>query len=150
MDITVTSLEETIALGRVLGEHLQPDDCIVACGDLGAGKTQLTKGIAEGLGITETVTSPTFNIVIEYTSGRLPLYHLDLYRLDDEAELEDIGYWDLIESGGACVIEWGDRFEGALPDDHLRIDFRLSGGASRILRVTACGPRSQELARAIG
>lgn len=101
---------ETARIGRVLGELLAPGDVLLLTGDLGAGKTHLTQGIAAGLGIADAVTSPTFNLELVYESGRLPLYHFDLYRLEDEDQLEQLDFFGAIEAGGATVVEWGDRF----------------------------------------
>ena len=106
---------ESFALG--LSEALRPGDVIALVGDLGSGKTTLTKYIAKGLGVTEVVTSPTFTIVNEYTSGRLPLYHFDAYRLRDEEDAFDIGMEEYFDKGGVCIIEWADLIEGILPDD---------------------------------
>ena len=104
------STEGTIELGRLLGTLLADGDVLVLTGDLGAGKTQLTKGIACGLGVGGDVTSPTFTIEMVYDDGRVPLYHFDLYRLQDPSELEDTGLFDVLGQEGACVIEWGEQF----------------------------------------
>jgi tRNA threonylcarbamoyladenosine biosynthesis protein TsaE len=149
MQVRTHTTEQTIALGRVLGAAARPDSCIVLCGDLGAGKTQLTKGIAAGLGSADAVTSPTFTIVAEYPDGRLPLFHFDLYRLEEPDELVDIGYDDLLEAGGICAIEWGDRFPEMLPDDRLVITITLDDATGRTLRCEAAGPRSEHLLAAL-
>lgn len=143
------SVDETIAAGRRLGLAALPGDCVALCGDLGAGKTQFTKGVADGLGMDEVITSPTFNIVYEYEGGRLPLYHFDLYRLDSEQQLDDIGYWDLLEAEGLCVLEWGDRFPLALPDNTLRVTFSLAQDGARRLEFEGASPRAQALALAV-
>lgn len=139
------STEETIALGRVLGGVLGAGDCVVLCGDLGAGKTHLTKGIAAGLGISDQITSPTFNIVYEYPSGRIPLYHFDLYRLEQSEQLDDIAYWELIEGRGASVLEWGDRFPDYLPVDYLQITIGIADENRRSLDVEGHGARGEQL-----
>lgn len=119
--VTTTPLA-TKQLAATLAAHLRPNDVIVLKGDLGAGKTQFVQGVAEGLGIKAQVTSPTFNILITYEGGRLPLYHFDLYRLESEEELDDIGFYEMIESEGASFLEWGDKFPAALPYSYLEID----------------------------
>lgn len=110
------SQTETIAVGERLGRELEAGDVLVLTGDLGAGKTQLTKGIAAALGCEGDVTSPTFTIEMVYEGGRLPLYHFDLYRLDDAEQLEDIGLYDVLGADGVCVIEWGEQFADELGD----------------------------------
>ena len=91
-------------------------------GDLGTGKTTLTKAIAAGLGVTDVITSPTFNIVKQYDSGRLPLYHFDVYRIGDVDEMYEIGYEEYFFGDGVCVIEWADLIEEIIPDDAVRIE----------------------------
>ena len=105
-----TTTEQTIALGQVLGKFLQAGDVLVLTGDLGAGKTQFTKGIAAGMGVTDDVTSPTFTIEMVYEGKTMPLYHFDLYRLSDPDQLEDTGLYDALESDGPTIIEWGEQF----------------------------------------
>ena len=108
--------EETEALGVRLAECLQPGDVIAYYGDLGAGKTAFTRGLARGLGIAEAVTSPTYTIVNEYLSGRMPLFHFDMYRLGSSDELFDIGWEDYLARGGVCAVEWSENVEDALED----------------------------------
>ena len=115
------SENETYAFGQELGRAACPGQCYVISGDLGSGKTVLSKGVAAGLGITEPVTSPTFTIVKVYESGRLPLYHLDVYRIGDISEMEEVGLEDMLEGDGVCLIEWGERVEEILPRDAIRI-----------------------------
>ena len=116
MQITTHSADETQALGKKLAESLRPGDVIAYFGDLGAGKTAFTRGIAEGLGVSEQVTSPTYTIVNEYLSGRLPLFHFDMYRLGSSDELFDIGWEDYLARGGVCAVEWSENVEDALTD----------------------------------
>ena len=144
--------EETIALGKRLGSLLQPGDVLVLTGDLGAGKTQLTKGIAAGMGIADDVTSPTFNILMVYEGERMPLYHFDLYRLDDPDQLEDIGFYDALESDGPCVIEWGEQFSDEIGPERLdvyltRLDEQAGVGEEppREVRLVSHGSRAEEL-----
>lgn len=124
MQITTHSADETQALGKKLAESLRPGDVIAYFGDLGAGKTAFTRGIAEGLGVSEQVTSPTYTIVNEYLSGRLPLFHFDMYRLGSSDELFDIGWEDYLARGGVCAVEWSERAEDAFDGSTVRIDFR--------------------------
>ncbi|MDR0852703.1 MAG: tRNA (adenosine(37)-N6)-threonylcarbamoyltransferase complex ATPase subunit type 1 TsaE [Clostridiales Family XIII bacterium] len=116
--------DEMNAYGRKLGRSLVPGTVIALVGDLGAGKTTLSKAIAEGLGVTECVTSPTFTILCEYRTGRLPLFHFDVYRLDDPEEMENIGYEDYFYGNGVTIVEWADKIEELLPKDAIviRID----------------------------
>lgn len=115
------SREETIEVGKQLGELVKPNDIFVLTGDLGAGKTQLTKGIAEGMGITADVTSPTFTIEMVYTGPNLSLYHFDLYRIDDADQLEDTGIFDVLGAGDVCVIEWGEQFSEELGEERIDV-----------------------------
>lgn len=147
-----TSTDETIALGERLGALLQPGDVAVLTGDLGAGKTQLTKGVAAALGVTDDVTSPTFNILMVYEGAQMPLYHFDLYRLDDASQLEDIGFYDILEGDGPCVIEWGEQFIDEIGPERLdvyltRLDEQAGVGEEppREVRLVAHGARAEEL-----
>lgn len=124
MIIRTASPEATHALGARLGECLAAGDVVELDGDLGAGKTLLTKGIAAGLGVSEPVTSPTFAIVQEY-EGRVPLFHLDAYRLDTAADLVGVGFDDIVDAGGVVVIEWGERVAAALPERRLVVRLRV-------------------------
>lgn len=124
-----SSTAETIALGEKCGELLAAGDVLVLTGDLGAGKTQFTKGIARGMGITADVTSPTFTIEMVYEGGAIPLYHFDLYRLNDSSQLDDIGLFDAMESDGPTVIEWGEQFADDIGDERVDVFIsRLEGG----------------------
>jgi len=115
MTIETNSEQETFLVGRHLGEKAVPGQIFALEGDLGVGKTILTKGLAEGLGITEPVSSPTFTIVQIYEEGRLPLYHFDVYRIGDVEEMEEIGYEDYFYGNGVCLIEWANLIEELLP-----------------------------------
>ena len=108
------SPSETEAVGAALGAVLQPGTVLAYRGDLGAGKTAFTRGLAKGLGCTDLVTSPTYTIVNEYLSGRLPLFHFDMYRLGSSDDLWDIGWEDYLERGGVCAVEWSENVEDAL------------------------------------
>ena len=124
MTYVTNSPAETEALGQRLAERLQPGDVIAYTGDLGAGKTAFTRGLARGLGITERITSPTFTIVNEYQGGRLPLFHFDMYRLGSSDELFDIGWEDYLARGGVCAVEWSEIVADALEEDCIRVDIR--------------------------
>lgn len=113
--------EDTFALGKRLGENAKPGDVYTLVGDLGVGKTVFTQGLAEGLGIVESVSSPTFTIVQVYEEGRLPLYHFDVYRIGDVSEMDEIGYEDYFYGEGVCLIEWADLITEILPDRCTRI-----------------------------
>ena len=110
------SPEETHALGKLLGAEAKPGDVYTLVGDLGVGKTVFTQGIAEGLGITEPVSSPTFTIVQVYEEGRMPFYHFDVYRIGDIEEMDEIGYEDYFYGDGLCMIEWANLIEEILPE----------------------------------
>ena len=114
--IETGSEQETFELGKKLGESAMPGQIYALCGDLGVGKTVLTKGIAAGLGITEPVCSPTFTILQVYEEGRLPFYHFDVYRIDDILEMDEIGYEDYFFGEGLCMIEWADLIKEILPE----------------------------------
>ena len=114
--------QETAALAERLGAAAETGTVLCLVGDLGAGKTLFTQGIARGLGVTEEVTSPTFALMNQYC-GRLPVTHFDLYRLEREEELDEIGFYEFAEpSGGVVLIEWADKFPAALPEPHIRLE----------------------------
>ena len=125
--------EETIAFGREYASRLAPGTVIALIGPLGAGKTTFTKAIAKGLGIEETITSPTFTIVCEYDSGRLPLYHFDVYRVSDPDELFEMGFEEYLYKNGVCLIEWADLIDDILPANTQRI--KLSYGENENERI---------------
>ncbi len=129
--LRLNSEEETRSLGLEIADALEPGDIVALIGDLGTGKTALTKYIAEGLGIKEEISSPTFTIVKEYRSGRLPLYHFDVYRLGSGEELLDIGAEEMLDGDGACVIEWADIVADVLPADSLvvKLDYGDDDGS---------------------
>ena len=114
MEFITTSPKETEAVAEALGKVLKPGTVLAYTGDLGAGKTAFTRGLARGLGATDMVTSPTYTIVNEYLSGRLPLFHFDMYRLSSSDDLWDIGWEDYLERGGVCAVEWSENVEDAM------------------------------------
>ncbi|MCQ2442064.1 MAG: tRNA (adenosine(37)-N6)-threonylcarbamoyltransferase complex ATPase subunit type 1 TsaE [Oscillospiraceae bacterium] len=124
MQYLTNSPQETEALGEALAKDLTPGSVIAYTGDLGAGKTAFTRGLARGLGVTERVTSPTFTIVNEYEGGRMPLFHFDMYRLGSSDELYDIGWEDYLSRGGVCAVEWSEIVDDALETDTIHIDIR--------------------------
>jgi tRNA threonylcarbamoyladenosine biosynthesis protein TsaE len=141
-----SSPEQTERFGEALGGLLRAGDVVLLAGDLGAGKTQLAKGVARALGVQEAVTSPTFNLVLEHeTALGIPLRHFDLYRLTDASELADIDYFGLLEDAAISVVEWGDRFSDALPLDYLLINLKLQDDDARTLHLSATGPRAKQL-----
>jgi tRNA threonylcarbamoyladenosine biosynthesis protein TsaE len=154
--------EETRRWGAALGRLLRPGDLIALHGDLGAGKTTLTQGIAAGMGIRDEVTSPTFTLLHEYR-GPLPLFHLDPYRLERPGDVYDLGFEEYLERGGVTVIEWADRLEGVLPAERLALAIEIipasltmgdegaegDGIAVRRIIVTATGDRYRQLLAAM-
>jgi tRNA threonylcarbamoyladenosine biosynthesis protein TsaE len=155
LTIHLSSLAATAAWGRRLGELARPGDIIALAGSLGAGKTTLTQAIGQGLGVPAScyITSPTFSLIHEYP-GRIPLYHLDLYRLAGEEELEELGLDDYLYGEGLTVIEWPDRLGSLLPAARLHIDLRLEAAEARTAAVTVFGDRWHQrlpqLARPVG
>jgi tRNA threonylcarbamoyladenosine biosynthesis protein TsaE len=137
----------TQEFGRRLGERLFSGAVVALVGQLGAGKTFLCRAIASGLGVPDTriVTSPTFVLAQEYEGGRLPVYHLDVYRLPGESEFVASGAGEYFEGDGVCLIEWADRIRGALPGDHLRIELVATGPEERRATLSATGPRHAAL-----
>ncbi|MEE8352906.1 MAG: tRNA (adenosine(37)-N6)-threonylcarbamoyltransferase complex ATPase subunit type 1 TsaE [Dehalococcoidales bacterium] len=142
---TVThSPEETQQLGRRIGELAAAGDVYLLTGELGTGKTCLTQGIAWGLGIAEYALSPTF-VIMREMHGRLALYHVDLYRLDDVAEIADLGLDDYLYGDGVAVVEWAEKGLAVLPLEHLRVEIGHRPGNERALVLTARGTRYREL-----
>lgn len=155
-EFRTTSQDETIALGRRLGALLEPGDVLVLTGDLGAGKTQLTKGIAAAMGVEDDVTSPTFNILMIYPGECMDLDHFDLYRLESADELEDTGLFDLLGADGVCVIEWGEQFADEIGEERLdvfvtRLDDEAEPGQEppRLVRLVAHDARGEEICSAL-
>ena len=132
MEYITNSPAETEAVGAALARALEPGTVIAYRGDLGAGKTAFTRGLARGLGVKESVTSPTYTIVNEYLNGRMPLFHFDMYRLGSEDELFDIGWEDYLERGGVCAVEWSENVWGAMEDAIVVTISRLGEDTRRI------------------
>ena len=131
-------------LGNRLSQLVQPGDFLALDGDLGAGKTLLTQGIAQGLAVTEEISSPTFTIIHEYESGRLPLYHMDVYRLKQPEEMYDLGYEEYFYGEGVTVVEWAQIIEPLLPDDYLGMEIVVVP-EGRELRFAPHGARYERL-----
>jgi tRNA threonylcarbamoyladenosine biosynthesis protein TsaE len=138
MTILTNNENETVREGEKLGRKVKPGAVIALYGDLGAGKTAFTRGLAAGLGIKMNVTSPTFTIVNEYPGGT-PLYHFDMYRLENENELFDIGWDDYLDRGGVCAVEWSEKVPGVFPKDTITVKIKKLGDNSRSLEITTKG-----------
>ena len=124
MEFVTECEQETEALGERLAGRLEPGAVVAFTGDLGAGKTAFTRGLARGLGISGRVTSPTFTVVNEYEGGRLPLFHFDMYRLGSSGELFDIGWEDYLARGGVCAVEWSENVSDALEEGTIFVEIR--------------------------
>ena len=137
------SADETKEIGRAIGAAVEAGTLALLIGQLGAGKTTLTQGIADGLGVTAYTKSPSFVLVNEY-QGRLPLFHMDLYRIDDPAEAWELGLDDYLGRDGVLAVEWADRATSIFPDDRLEIRIEYLSDTERRLTVTASGPLSAQ------
>ena len=135
MQYITNSPAQTEAVGAALASCLKPGTVIAYRGDLGAGKTAFTRGLARGLGVTERVTSPTYTIVNEYLSGRMPLFHFDMYRLSSSDDLWDIGWEDYIERGGVCAVEWSENVRDAM-EGAITVCIQKTGEESRKITIT--------------
>lgn len=145
--ITVNNVEETRAMALKLGQQINNHTVILLTGDLGAGKTTFTKGIAEGLGVKEIVNSPTFTILKEYHSGRIPLYHFDAYRLEDG--YEDLGFSEYIESKALSVIEWPMYMQEDIPNEYLEINILYMDEQTRTIEFVPHGNHYEELCKEV-
>jgi len=136
-DLISKSSEETLHIGRIIGETLNGGNIVALTGELGAGKTCLTQGIAKGLGVSEEyyVTSPTFTLINEYP-GRIPLYHMDVYRLADSGDLEDMGYEEYFYGDGVVVIEWAEKVDDILPREALVVHLEYVDASKRMIRIS--------------
>ncbi|OGW43477.1 MAG: tRNA (adenosine(37)-N6)-threonylcarbamoyltransferase complex ATPase subunit type 1 TsaE [Nitrospirae bacterium RBG_16_43_11] len=150
MTIKTTSVKETIAIGKKLGKLMSPGDVIYLTGELGAGKTCFVKGIAEGLGIRgKDITSPTFIIINEY-KGKIPLYHIDLYRIGVIEDLRDIGMDEIVYGKGVTAIEWAERIKDVLPDERLDITLKWVDDKTRSIEIRAFGHHHKEILDKLG
>lgn len=144
LEIISDSTEETIALGRQIGQLLRPGAVVLLKGDLGAGKTHFSKGVALGLGINETITSPTFTLINEY-QGRWPLYHMDFYRLGEPEEAIDLGVDEYFYGQGVCLLEWPEQILGFWPEQFLEITFQTINENGRRISLDARGRQYESL-----
>ncbi len=146
--INVDTAEEMLRLGECLGRLLQPGHVVLLSGDLGVGKTTLAQGVARGLGVNRPVTSPTFTLIHEY-QGRMPLYHIDLYRLSGEEETLDLGLTDYMEPDGATLLEWPERAPASWPDRFLKVTISGGEGSGRVVEITTNGEDWQEIVKGL-
>lgn len=145
--ITVKNEEETMKLAQNIESEKFPNLIICLDGELGAGKTIFTKGIAQALGINEVITSPTFNIIKEYEDGEMPLYHMDVYRLD--GNIDGVNIEEYFDKGGIVVIEWADTIKDILPKERLDIKIKIIGENKRVILLNPIGQKYEELCGAI-
>lgn len=144
---TSRSEEDTMEFAENLESEKFPGMVICLDGELGSGKTVFVKGFAKALGINETITSPTFSLIKEYQEGELPLYHMDVYRLDDSQE--DFGLGDYLNQDAVCIIEWPEMIEEQLPEERLDIKFKVIGDNTRVLVLTPYGQKYEDLCEAV-
>lgn len=145
--ITTYSEQDTIELAQNFESEKFKNMVICLEGDLGSGKTLFTKGFAQAMAVTEPVTSPTFNIIKEYDSGELPLYHMDVYRLD--GNVENLGIEEYYKKGGVVIIEWADTIRDYLPKNYLRIKFKIIDENTRLITIIPKGSKYEELCEAV-
>ena len=145
-EIHTTSQEETMELGKRLGEKVFANSCVVLEGDLGAGKTTLTKGIALGLGIDRIIKSPTYTLIREYRKGRLPLFHMDMYRIEESGGASEVGLEEYFYADGVCVVEWAQYIEDELPSTFLKVQIDRVGDdeSERVIRLVPHGKEYEE------
>lgn len=149
MEIILNNLEETQKFGEKLGSILKEGDILCLNGDLGAGKTTLTKSIGSGLGVDEYITSPTFALINEYR-GRIPVYHIDVYRLENVEEIDDLGFDEYIYGSGVTIIEWAERIRSFLPKDRIILDIRRGDDEnSRRVSLSGDGERYRAVLRRV-
>ena len=148
--LDIESIQDTDRLGRLMAEMLRPGDVVGLTGDLGAGKTYLAGRIARALGVPDAVpiASPTFTLIREYHEGRLPIYHMDLYRLGDSSELYELGLWEYYDGDGVCLVEWSNLFDDLWPDHALVVQIDLCAGEKRTVTLSGNG-RGSELASTV-
>lgn len=145
MEILLKGLKETEKFGIKLGSLLKPGDVVCLIGDLGAGKTTLTKSIGLGLEVDDYITSPTFVLINEY-NGRIPVYHFDVYRLENAHELYDLGFDEYFYGNGVSIIEWADKIEKLLPEERIVLDIKMGKNLDeRIINITIYGDRYKDI-----
>ncbi len=145
MKIKVNDLKDTERIGKIISRCLEKGTVLCLDGDLGVGKTALTQFIAKNFGVKEYITSPTFNIIKEY-EGRLPFYHMDVYRVDSEDDMYDLGYDEYIYSEGVTIIEWSHKIKDILPDERISIEIQRLDDTSRIMIIEGKGKTYDKLA----
>ena len=147
MVLQTRTASETIRIGKRIGGHLQPGDVVGLVGELGTGKTQLIKGLAAGVGVENPtyITSPSFTLINEY-KGKVPFYHIDLYRLGSEKEVQDLGLEEYFQGEGITAVEWADKIPSFLPKELLWIHLHYTGKHTRSLEILGKGKRYEELA----
>lgn len=145
--ITTKSERDTIELAENFEAEKIPGMVICLNGDLGSGKTVFTKGFAAALGIDEVITSPTFNIIKEYVNGEMPLYHMDVYRL--EGNIEGTGITEYFDKDGVTIIEWAEMIKDYLPEERLEISFKVIGENKRVLKIVPYGQKYEEICEAV-
>ncbi len=146
LKITLDGLKETEKFGMKLGSILKGGEVICLIGELGAGKTNLTKSIAKGLGVKDYVTSPTFTLINEYKGANFPLYHFDVYRLEGVEDILDLGFEEYFYSKGVTIVEWGNKIEKALPEDVLTIEMNMGSNIDeRVLNLSSSGELSNRI-----
>ncbi len=138
MKIIVNNLKDTENIGKIIGSYLEKGTVLCLDGNLGVGKTALTQFIAHEFGVEEYITSPTFNIIKEY-EGRFPFYHMDVYRIDSEDDMYDLGYDEYIYSEGVTIIEWSNKIKGILPDERINIEIQRLDDTSRVMLIGGKG-----------
>jgi len=150
LEIRLESLEDTERFGVKLGQVLKSGDVVCLNGELGAGKTTLTKSIGIGLGVNDYITSPTFTLINEY-SGRLPVYHFDVYRLENVEDLYDLGFDEYFYGKGVSIVEWAEKIEGLLPEHRLVLDIEKGNDIDkRVIKIKAYGNRYIEMLKELG
>jgi len=150
MKIISHSVKETLNLGAALAKHLEPGDIICLEGELGSGKTTLTKGIAKGLGVSPAkVTSSSFILIRAHQDGRIPLFHFDLYRLKNSNEIALLGYEEYLYAEGVSVIEWAEKLNCLMPKERLMVKLAYGRQNKRMIKITAVGTRYEELLRRV-
>jgi tRNA threonylcarbamoyladenosine biosynthesis protein TsaE len=144
--VTSRSVFGTIQLGKAIARHLEKGDILCLFGQLGSGKTVLTKGIAEGLGIAaKEITSPTFVLIRQYPKAKIPLYHFDLYRVHRMQDIAALGYEEYFYGEGVTVVEWADRLRQLLPEEYLKVELSVKGESRRMIEIVAIGARYKKL-----
>ena len=143
-DFRTASPDETRELGRKLSRELSPGDVVAFRGELGSGKTTMIRGIAEGIGVSEDqVCSPTFTLINEY-GGDIPVYHIDLYRIETRAELAELGLWEIFSGEAISLVEWADRWEEELPEDSIEIEIHRTAPGERKITITGLKPATDK------